>query len=49
MKIENGKIAEATESELFKHYLDTDMYEIMSFPDYKRQCVELGTKIIEEE
>ena len=49
MKVENGKIAEATESELFEHYLKSGYDDIMSFTDYKRRCVELGTKFIDEE
>lgn len=48
MKVKNGKIAEATESELFEVYLRRGLDDIMSFIDYKRRCVELGTKVIEE-
>ena len=33
MKIENGKIIEATTSELFTKWLDEDWCEIMSFPE----------------
>jgi hypothetical protein len=49
MTIKNGKIAKATESELFGVYLKRGLDDIMSFPDYKRRCVELGTEIVEED
>lgn len=49
MKIKNGKIIQATEQELFNIYLKSDYDEILSFPDYKRRCIELGTKIIDSE
>lgn len=48
MKIKNGKIVQATESELFDHYLKSGFDEIMSFIDYKRKCETLGTKIVGE-
>lgn len=48
MIVKNGKIAEATEAELFEHYLKAGFDDIMSFTDYKRRCAELGTKITEE-
>ena len=35
MKIENGKIVEATESELFDRWLSCDHCEIYPFPYYK--------------
>ena len=37
MKIENGKIVEATENELFDLYLKRGMDDIMDFNEYKRQ------------
>ena len=49
MTIKNGKIATATEAELFDVYLKRGFDDIMSFPDYKNRCVELGTQIIEED
>jgi hypothetical protein len=49
MTIKNGKIAKATESELFEIYLKRGFDDIMSFIDYKNRCVELGTQIIDEE
>ena len=48
MIIKNGKIAEATESELFSHYLKNGWDDIMSFTDYMKRCVEKGTIIKEE-
>lgn len=48
MKVKNGKIVEATESELYGYYLKQEFYEIMSFTDYKERCIELGTKVIEQ-
>lgn len=49
MKIKNDKIAEATEDELFGVYLSRGFDDIMSFPDYKNRCVELGTRIVEKD
>jgi hypothetical protein len=49
MKIKNGKIAEATEAELFKCYLSRGYDDIMPFTEYKRQCVKYGTKIVDED
>ena len=48
MKVKNGKITEATEDELFEVYLKRGFDDIMSFYDYKAQCMRLGTKIVEE-
>lgn len=49
MKVENGKIVQATESELFLIYLRREYDNIMSFPEYKRRCIEQGTKVVGEE
>lgn len=48
MKVENGKIVEATEIELFGVYLKRGFDDIMSFTDYKMRCVALGTRIVGE-
>lgn len=48
MKVENGKIIEATERELFEQYLKRGYDEIFSFPYYLERCKGLGTKIIDE-
>ena len=49
MKIENGKIVEATVSELYDYYLAREWFEVYSFPHYKRLCKELGAKIVDKE
>lgn len=49
MTIKNGKITEATEAELFEHYLKFGFDDIMSFLDFKTRCVSLGTKIVDED
>lgn len=46
MKIKNGKIVQATEEELFAHYLKSGFDDIMPFTDYKDRCAALGTKIV---
>ena len=48
MKIENNKIIEATETELFNIYLKRGYDDLFSFDFYKRRCIDLGTKIIAE-
>lgn len=47
MKIENGKIIECTEAELFIFWLKrwSDMFDYYT---YKEQCQKNGTKIIKE-
>lgn len=49
MKIEHGKITEATEDELFAYYLNKDWDEVICFPDFLRACRRQGTVILEEE
>jgi hypothetical protein len=46
MKVKNGKIIEATENELFEHYLKLGFDEIFDFNTYKRRCEASGVKII---
>lgn len=48
MKVKNGKIIEATESELFGNYLKLGFDDIFDFYTYKRRCEDSGLKIIEE-
>lgn len=49
MKIENGKIKECTEAELFIFWLNNWSW-LIDFYSYKKSCQENGTKIkIEEE
>lgn len=42
MKIENGKIVEATENELFSLYLDREMDNIMDFNEYRHRMENAG-------
>lgn len=46
MKIENNKIVECTEDELFEHYLIAGFDDLMSFDDYRERCEAHGTKVI---
>lgn len=48
MKVENGKIIEATENELFEHYLKLGFDDIFDFYTYKRRCEASGVKITED-
>ena len=49
MKIENGKIIEVTESELFGLYLDRGMDDIMDFHEYRRRMEAGGWSVVQEE
>jgi hypothetical protein len=49
MKIVEGKIVEATESELLDYYLTRDFDIVVSFETFKDMCKEAGTKVTEEE
>ena len=49
MTIQDGKIVEATDSELFEYYLTRDWDLVMSYQDYKRECKERGLKVVDEE
>ena len=42
MKVENGKIIEVTESELFSLYLDRGMDDVMDFHEYKFRMEKAG-------
>lgn len=44
MKIEKGKIIEATENELYNYWLK-QWSDLMSFPDYKDKMIDTGVKI----
>ena len=46
MKVENGKIVEATESELFDYYLTRKWDDIMSFPDYLEKMKSAGVEVV---
>lgn len=49
MKVENGKIVEATELELYDYYLTREWYYFYSFTEYKYECELNGTKITDKE
>lgn len=46
IKIENGKIIRATESELFALYLDREMDDVISFTEYVVRMQQAGCEII---
>lgn len=48
MKIVNGKIAEATENEMFDYYLTRDWDTVMSFREWMMECESQGTKVTEK-
>lgn len=49
MKIENNKIVEATENELFDNWLKSGLDDIIPFDTYLWKCEKNGTKIIKDE
>ena len=46
MKVENGKIIEITEQELYSRYLDGEYYMALDFHEYKMRMEKAGTKIV---
>lgn len=48
MKIENGKIIEATEGELFRKYIEEDWDDCMPFAEYKHRMEKAGCKVKDE-
>lgn len=48
MKTKNGKIIEATESELFSLYLDRGYDDCMDFHEYLRRMERSGCVIVKE-
>lgn len=46
IKIENGKIIRATESELFALYLDREMDDVISFTEYVVRMQQAGCEVI---
>ena len=48
MKIENGKIMEATKRELYQRWLTGDWAEFMPFEEYLFHMEQAGVKITEE-
>jgi hypothetical protein len=48
MIIKNGKIIEASESELWQYYLERDLDDVYSFDDYFDRMKDAGVKIVEK-
>jgi len=48
MKVVGGRIAEATEDEMFDFYLTRDWDMVMPFREWLRRCKEQGTKVVDE-
>jgi hypothetical protein len=48
MKIENGKIVEATETELFAYYLKRGMDDIYPFQEYCWRMAGAGVNILND-
>ena len=48
MKIDNGKIVEATEDELFEYYLKHDMDVCFAFQEYLIAMRKAGVKIADK-
>lgn len=49
MKIENGKIVEATIDELYEHWIKDDWAEMMSFLEYKWRYKDAGGVILDDD
>ncbi len=49
MKHAGGKIVEATESELFRIYVERGWGEVLDYREFRALCEQRGTKIIKEE
>ena len=47
MIIENGRIVECTDAELFEHWMQ-HFDEVYSYWAYKDACIRKGTKVTEE-
>jgi hypothetical protein len=48
LKVENGRIVEATESELRDYWLTKGLDDIYSFPEFLKKIQKAGVKIVEE-
>lgn len=48
MKIENEKIIQATEDELYSYWLSRGWYDIYSFPEYMQRMKDAGCEVIAE-
>ena len=49
MNVDGGFITEISENELYRYYLDREMFEIMSFTDYTDSFKRSGCNIIIDE
>ena len=49
MTVVDGKIAEATEDEMFDYYLTRDWDTVMSFREWLWKCEEQGTKVTDKQ
>lgn len=45
MKVENGKIVEVTEDELFSLYLERGMDDVMDFHEYRWRMEKAGCRV----
>ena len=48
MKVENGKITEATEDELFERWLETEYYDFYDFETYLCKMQKAGVRVVDE-
>ena len=46
VKVENGKITEITEQELYSRYIDGEYYMALDFNEYKWRMENAGVKIV---
>lgn len=46
MKVEDGKIVEATENEMFSLYLERGMDDVMDFHEYRRRMEKAGCRVM---
>ena len=49
MKVENGKITEITEQEIYRRYIDGEYYMALNFHEYKWRMEKAGTKIVKRQ
>lgn len=48
MKVENGKIVEVTENELFSLYLERGMDDVMDFHEYRWRMEKAGCGVVND-
>ena len=49
MEIKDGKIAKATDLELYKFWVESGWCDFYPYPEYKDRVKALGTEVIEDE